>query len=126
MTRNFWKMLRKLSIDPSAMSKQMEDTLEKDDPELFQHLLRIKALDLLPVDIWFQRCFAEVLDQDAVVRIWDKVIGGSLKILPQVAAVVLICLRVTLLHLKVAADVLALLQKVPREASDCAVNKVLE
>lgn len=46
----------------------MEDTLEKEDAELFQHLLRIKAFPVLPVDVWFRRCFAEVLDEDALVR----------------------------------------------------------
>ncbi|CAN7937383.1 unnamed protein product [Ixodes hexagonus] len=126
MTRNFWKQLKKLSIDSCLMSKQMEDTLEKEDAELFQHLLRIKAFPVLPVDVWFRRCFAEVLDEDALVRVWDKVIGGSVKFLPQVGAVLLMSLRTSLLHLRSVGDVLGLLSKVPKEASDVVVNKVLE
>lgn len=126
MTRNFWRQLKKLSIDSCPMSKQMEDTLEKEDAELFQHLLRIKAFPVLPVDVWFRRCFAEVLDEDALVRVWDKVIGGSVKFLPQVGAVLLMSLRTSLLQLRGVGDVLELLSKVPKDASDVVVNKVLE
>ncbi|EEC10476.1 RAB GTPase-activating protein, putative [Ixodes scapularis] len=126
MTRNFWRQLKKLSIDSCLMSKQMEDTLEKEDAELFQHLLRIKAFPVLPVDVWFRRCFAEVLDEDALVRVWDKVIGGSVKFLPQVGAVLLMSLRTSLLQLRGVGDVLELLSKVPKDASDVVVNKVLE
>ncbi|KAG0412737.1 hypothetical protein HPB47_010129 [Ixodes persulcatus] len=126
MTRNFWRQLKKLSIDSCPMSKQMEDTLEKEDAELFQHLLRIKAFPVLPVDVWFRRCFAEVLDVDALVRVWDKVIGGSVKFLPQVGAVLLMSLRTPLLQLRGVGDVLELLSKVPKDASDVVVNKVLE
>lgn len=126
MTRNFWRQLKKLSIDSCPMSKQMEDTLEKEDAELFQHLLRIKAFPVLPVDVWFRRCFAEVLDVDALVRVWDKVIGGSVKFLPQVGAVLLMSLRTSLLQLRGVGDVLELLSKVPKDASDVVVNKVLE
>ncbi|KAL1471405.1 hypothetical protein MTO96_039948 [Rhipicephalus appendiculatus] len=43
MTRNFWKHLKKLAIDSDAMGKQVEDMLEKEDHELFQQLLKIKA-----------------------------------------------------------------------------------
>ncbi|XP_050023250.1 TBC1 domain family member 7 [Dermacentor andersoni] len=126
LTRNFWKHLKKLAVDSDAMGKQVEDTLEKEDHELFQQLLKIKAFPVLPLETWFQRCFAEVLDEDALVRIWDKVIGGSTKILPDVAALLLMSLRAALLSATVTADVLTLLSKISKEASEAVVNRALE
>lgn len=126
MTRNFWKHLKKLSIDSDAMGKQVEDTLEKEDHELFQQLLKIKAFPVLPLETWFQRCFAEVLDEDALVRLWDKVIGGSTRVLPDVAALLLMSLRVALLSATVTADVLTLLSKISKETSEAVVNRALE
>ncbi|KAH7935683.1 TBC1 domain family member 7 [Rhipicephalus sanguineus] len=126
LTRNFWKHLKKLSIDSDAMGKQVEDTLEKEDHELFQQLLKIKAFPVLPLETWFQRCFAEVLDEDALVRLWDKVIGGSTRVLPDVAALLLMSLRVALLSATVTADVLTLLSKISKETSEAVVNRALE
>ncbi|KAK8770060.1 TBC1 domain family member 7-like [Amblyomma americanum] len=126
LTRNFWQHLQKLAIDATAMGRQVEDTLEKEDHELFQQLLRVKAFPVLPLETWFQRCFAEVLDEDALVRIWDKVIGGSAKILPHVAALLLMSLRSTLLSVTALADVLTLLDRVPKEVSEAVVNRALE
>nr|XP_037288138.1 LOW QUALITY PROTEIN: TBC1 domain family member 7-like [Rhipicephalus microplus] len=126
MTRNFWKHLKKLAIDSDAMGKQVEDTLEKEDYELFQQLLKIKAFPVLPMETWFQRCFAEVLDEDALVRLWDKVIGGSTRVLPDVAALLLMSLRVALLSATVTADVLTLLSKISKETSEAVVNRALE
>uniref|UniRef100_L7M7S8 TBC1 domain family member 7 n=1 Tax=Rhipicephalus pulchellus TaxID=72859 RepID=L7M7S8_RHIPC len=126
LTRNFWKHLKKLAIDSDAMGKQVEDTLEKEDHELFQQLLKIKAFPVLPLETWFQRCFAEVLDEDALVRLWDKVIGGSTRVLPDVAALLLMSLRVALLNATVTADVLTLLSKISKDISEAVVNRALE
>ncbi|XP_077549798.1 TBC1 domain family member 7 [Haemaphysalis longicornis] len=126
MTRNFWKHLQKLGIDSEAMSKQVEDTLDKEDHELFQHLLKIKAFPLLLLDTWFHRCFAEVLDEDALVRVWDKVVGGSTKILPNVAALLLMSLRSSLLAIDTLSDVHTLLSKISKETSEAVVNRALE
>ncbi|KAL3248291.1 hypothetical protein MRX96_056553 [Rhipicephalus microplus] len=117
---------KKLAIDSDAMGKQVEDTLEKEDYELFQQLLKIKAFPVLPMETWFQRCFAEVLDEDALVRLWDKVIGGSTRVLPDVAALLLMSLRVALLSATVTADVLTLLSKISKETSEAVVNRALE
>ncbi|XP_064477372.1 TBC1 domain family member 7-like [Ornithodoros turicata] len=125
MTRNFWKLLKGLPTDTSLMTKQMEDILDKEDHELYQHLIKVKAMSVLPVDTWFQRCFADVLDTDALVRVWDRVVGGSTKILPQVATALLTSIRSSLMHHKTASDILQAIENVPKEASSAIISKTL-
>lgn len=38
-------------------------------------------LDALPLDQWYGTCFAGILPNQSIIRIWDKIIGGSHKII---------------------------------------------
>lgn len=37
-------------------------------------------LDTLPLEQWYGTCFAGVLTNQSIIRIWDKICGGSRKI----------------------------------------------
>lgn len=47
---------------------------------LYRHLDENNLLDALPLEQWFGTCFAGVLTNQSLIRIWDKICGGSRKI----------------------------------------------
>jgi hypothetical protein len=53
--------------------------------KLYSHCEKIGLNEEIPLWIWFTRGFAGVLHYSALEKIWDKVIGGSIKILAYVA-----------------------------------------
>lgn len=56
-------------------------------------------LTALPLDRWYETCFAGVLAKPALVRVWDKICGGSRKIVVFVCVVMLTVLgRRIVLH----------------------------
>lgn len=50
----------------------------------FSHIRRYlddnNLLDALPLEQWYGTCFAGVLTNQSIIRIWDKICGGSRKI----------------------------------------------
>lgn len=46
----------------------------------FRHLDENNLLDALPLEQWYGTCFAGVLTNQSLIRIWDKICGGSRKI----------------------------------------------
>lgn len=53
--------------------------------KLYSHCEKIGLNEVIPLWAWFARGFAGVLHFSALEKIWDKVIGGSIKILAYVA-----------------------------------------
>ncbi|XP_076347337.1 TBC1 domain family member 7 isoform X2 [Tachypleus tridentatus] len=111
MTRNFCQFQRKFSNTFPSLHERLTSILEKEDPDLYRHLLSIKGFKSLPTHLWFSQCFAEVLHENALERIWDKVIGSSSVILAFVGAALLITLRRTLLAMDNSEEVVKYMRK---------------
>ncbi|OAD59196.1 TBC1 domain family member 7 [Eufriesea mexicana] len=47
--------------------------LEREDPELYKHLVKIEAIHNIPYDIWFCSCFAGTISNGSIAKIWDKI-----------------------------------------------------
>uniref|UniRef100_A0A0K2TDW8 TBC1 domain family member 7 n=2 Tax=Lepeophtheirus salmonis TaxID=72036 RepID=A0A0K2TDW8_LEPSM len=73
--------------------KRIMDDLEKSfikklsniHPKLYSYCEKIDLLNNLPIRVWISRAFAGVIHENVLVKVWDKVIGGSMKILVFVA-----------------------------------------
>lgn len=100
--------------------------LEKEDQILFNHLLDIGACNAIPLQSWLCSCFAGVISESSLGKIWDKVTGGSCKILVFVAVVILRTLRRNLLLCKMLDNVLNCLNNIPEETAEVIVNKAIE
>ncbi|KFM76008.1 TBC1 domain family member 7, partial [Stegodyphus mimosarum] len=124
--RNFVLYQRKFSINIKSLREQLEAVLRKEDSALYEHLRLIKAFEIIPVDLWFGRYFAQVLHKSSLARICDKVIGGSCKILSYVGAAILIVRRHPLLAQTGPEAAIELLKKIPEDTSDVVVNKALD
>lgn len=42
--------------------------LEREDPELYKHLVKIEALYNIPYDIWFSSCFAGTISNGSIAK----------------------------------------------------------
>lgn len=75
-------ILRKIPQDAYNDAVQFyHDFLSKNESKLYTHLDEIGFNYDIPLKKWFCRAFAGVLHTCALEKIWDKVLGGSLKIL---------------------------------------------
>ncbi|XP_025156423.1 TBC1 domain family member 7 isoform X2 [Harpegnathos saltator] len=72
--------------------------LERDDMELYKHLIKIDTLYNLPYDTWFYSCFAGTICDGSIAKIWDKITVGAYRILVFVAVITLTTLRRLLLR----------------------------
>ena len=44
---------------------------------LLRHLISLDTFDHLPLERWFQTCFAGFIIETSLVRIWDKLLSGT-------------------------------------------------
>jgi len=93
LSRNFFNLSKKYHDRLPGLIDSVETVLEKEDSELHKHLTAIRGLDDLPYNEWFYRCFAGFLPVPSLLRIWDRIIGGSIKILMYVVVAMLLSLR---------------------------------
>ncbi|XP_076382717.1 TBC1 domain family member 7 isoform X1 [Megalopta genalis] len=100
--------------------------LEKEDPELYKHLVEIEALHNIPYDVWFCSCFAGTISDGSIVKIWDKIAVGAHRILIFVTVVTLTTLRRLLLRCENIDSILDTISNIPEESSEVIVNKAIE
>ncbi|CAD6240790.1 GSCOCG00008919001-RA-CDS [Cotesia congregata] len=100
--------------------------LEKEDSDLYEHLLQFEVFNNIPFDRWFCSCFAETICDGSLPKIWDKIAVGAYKILAFVAAVIFITLRRFLLNCDSLDCVLDTISHINEETSEMIVNKAIE
>lgn len=75
IARGFYRFVFGFKDSMPRLSDATRSILEREDPELYGHLIRLAAFDVIRVDRWFICLFAGVLRESALVKIWDKLIG---------------------------------------------------
>ncbi|CAH0555855.1 unnamed protein product [Brassicogethes aeneus] len=100
--------------------------LEKEDNNLYKHLRKNGILENLPLDKWFICCFAGILNETALGKIWDKFVAGSVKIMAFVATILLINFKSKLLKCTEIYDAQNCLKEIPDEIADVIANKSIE
>ncbi|XP_066581621.1 TBC1 domain family member 7 isoform X2 [Prorops nasuta] len=118
--------LQKFQIEVGRLQECAYTLLEREDPDLSKHLSKIEALNSLPFDIWFFSCFAGVICDGSIPKIWDKITVGAYKVLVFVAVITLTTLRRALLRSENLDSVLDTINNMTEETSEVIVNKALE
>ncbi|KAJ8920268.1 hypothetical protein NQ315_011929 [Exocentrus adspersus] len=126
LAKNFYENVDKFQADIPKLTECSYNLLEKEDAELYKYLHRIGVLDNLPVGRWFDCCFAGVLNETALAKIWDKICGGSYKILAYVVVVLLTNLKIRILKCSSLTGVLQCIKNIPEETADIIANKSIE
>lgn len=126
ISKGFFQFVDKFSNDVPKLTEYTRNLLEKEDQLLFNHLLSIGALNSIPLQSWLCSCFAGIISESSLGKIWDKLTGGSCKILVFVAVVILRTLRRNLLNCLMTNNVLNCLRNIPEETAEVIVNKAIE
>lgn len=119
-------IVKKIHGDVSRLQECTCSLLEREDPELHKHLIKIKALQFLPFEMWFCSCFAGTISDSSIPKIWDKIVAGSYKILVFVAAVILTTLRRLLLRCEGIDYIIDCINNISEETVEMIVNKAIE
>lgn len=101
ITKGFYKCALEIADDFSELKKLTYKLLEKECPHISRyfsrhsfvakqskqmcrlicsHFEKTNLLEALPLEQWYASCFSGVLTKPSLVRIWDKICGGSRKI----------------------------------------------
>ncbi|XP_011704492.1 PREDICTED: TBC1 domain family member 7 isoform X2 [Wasmannia auropunctata] len=118
--------VEKLQKEVGKLQECTYTLLEKEDVELYKHLVKIDALHNLPYNSWFYSCFAGVICNGSIAKIWDKITVGAYRILVFVAVVTLTTLRRLLLRCENIDQVLDTINNITEETSEVIVNKAIE
>ncbi|XP_068090736.1 TBC1 domain family member 7 isoform X2 [Hyperolius riggenbachi] len=110
----------------TPMQKAFEHYLNLEDNRLLTHLKTNNALDKLPYNLWFRKCFAGCLPATSLQRVWDKVVSGSCKILIFIAVEIMLTFKMKLLTLNNAYSINNFLEKIPEDSTDPIVNKAVD
>ncbi|KAG8571797.1 hypothetical protein GDO81_011786 [Engystomops pustulosus] len=108
------------------LQKGFEHYLNIEDGRLVSHLKACSALEKLPYDLWFRKCFAGCLPPSTLQRIWDKLVSGSCKILLFVAVEILLTFKMKVMALNNTESINEFLQKIPEDNTDPIVNKAID
>jgi len=126
LTRNFIKNLYKVKENGVMLYENFLALLKKEDLEVYNHLEHINAIQLLPFKSWQNCCFAGTLHDKFLEKIWDKVIGGSCKVLPYVGVALLMTCRRPLLSYESSQEVNKYIYLLTEEASELIANQAIE
>lgn len=108
------------------LQKGFEHYLNIEDSRLVTHLKACGALDKLPYNLWFRKCFAGCLPPSSLQRVWDKLVSGSCKILVFVAVEILLTFKMKVMALNNAESINEFLKKIPEDNTDPIVNKAID
>ncbi|KAM4706136.1 TBC1 domain family member 7 [Rhinophrynus dorsalis] len=108
------------------LQKAFEHYLSLEDNRLGTHLKNINALERLPYDLWFKKCFAGCLAASSLQRVWDKLVSGSCKILVFVAVEILVTFKMKVMALNNADSINKFLEKIPEDNTDPIVSKAID
>ncbi|XP_011301260.1 TBC1 domain family member 7 [Fopius arisanus] len=122
----FLDHVQKFHKDVGKLLECTLQLLEREDPTLYKHLGKFEGLNNIPLDDWFCSCFAGIISDGSIPKIWDKVAVGAYKILVFVAIVILTTFRRVLLQCDSIDGILDAISHINEETSELIVNKAIE
>ncbi|GAB6026177.1 TBC1 domain member 7 [Chamberlinius hualienensis] len=126
LTKHFIKVLKKLRENYNSLRDCFCQNLSQTDNKLYKHLDQLQTLNSLPLLQWFSRCFAGTLHESSLGTIWDKVIGGSSKVLVFVAVAILSTCQLPLLNYQTSQEITQYISRFSEEASKMIVQEALD
>ncbi|XP_061391941.1 TBC1 domain family member 7 [Musca vetustissima] len=81
LAKEFYACTLDIQQECPRLKELTQTLLKKEDIQLYNHLdnLDVFKSDQL-LDRWYITCFAGVINESTLVRVWDKICGGSKKI----------------------------------------------
>ncbi|KAF9811073.1 hypothetical protein SFRURICE_012472 [Spodoptera frugiperda] len=126
LAKSLTDVVRNMQRELPKLKEAFITMLEKEDGDVFNHLVDINAMEVLPLTKWFNCCYAGILDDTSLTKIWDKVCSGAPKILSFVAVMLVITLRRNILRSKHSDEVLKCVSQIPEQCEEVVANKAIE
>ncbi|XP_066253163.1 TBC1 domain family member 7 isoform X1 [Euwallacea similis] len=126
IAKKFYENIAKIKSEVPKFVEITYAILEKEDPELYRALQSASVLDNLPLLQWFDCCFAGIIHDNCLIKIWDKVCRGSYKILAYLVAATLMTLKHRKVKINDPVAITLAIKKLPEETSDVIVNKTVD
>ncbi|CAB3387185.1 Hypothetical predicted protein [Cloeon dipterum] len=126
VSKGFFNFLSRLAIEMPKLSECTLTLLEKEDCELNTYMQERELLANLPLFDWYTSMFAVVLSESSLCKIWDKMVGGSYKILIFVAVALCVNLKKQIMSCETLDHLLILFENVSEDMSEVVVNKALD
>ncbi|KAI8046450.1 TBC1 domain family member 7 [Drosophila gunungcola] len=127
IAKGFYKYTRELKKECGKLKEQTQIMLKREDQSLFNHLEELGLFDgnSTLLDNWYITCFAGVICETVLVKIWDKVCGGSRKIVVFLFVELVKDIKSLLLKQKSLTDVKRLIETV-KDIDGVIVNKAIK
>ncbi|XP_016981454.1 TBC1 domain family member 7 [Drosophila rhopaloa] len=127
IAKGFYKYTRELKKECAKLKEQTHIMLKREDQSLFNHLEELGLFDSNStlLDNWYITCFAGVICETVLVKIWDKVCGGSRKIVVFLFVELAKDIKSLILKQKSLADVKRLIETV-KDVDGVIVNKAIK
>lgn len=128
ITKGFYQLSQEIASDLPKLVNLTQTTLEKEDNETYKHICQIGANNRLPYETWYQSCFSGVISERALVRIWDRICGGSITIVVFVLVIILLSYKRNIMRMKDVHEVVHMVEQLREdpEAADLIVSKAIE
>merc|ERR1719370_394576 len=97
-----------------------------EDPTLLEHLSSLHILSSLPFSRLWAQGLSQLFHPSLLSRLWDKVIGGSVKVLVYVLAAAFNRCRLDLLTVETSDLVIQVLQGMKEERQEAALTSGLD
>ncbi|KAL4703366.1 hypothetical protein ACJJTC_015444 [Scirpophaga incertulas] len=126
LAKNLTEVVKQMQKDLPKLKESFQSMLEKEDGDLYNHLLDVNALEMLPLTKWFNCGFAGILDDTSLTKIWDKLCSGAPKILSFVAVMLVITLRRSIMKAHSVEEVLKCISEIPEQYEEVIAIKAIE
>ncbi|XP_052865648.1 TBC1 domain family member 7 [Anopheles cruzii] len=128
MAKSLYDYSEEVALEMGKLSDLTYTTLEKEDSTLYKHLKSCDMLTTLPLADWYRSFFAGVLSEPALIRVWDKICGGAIKIVVYVMIETLRILRWRVTRCTELDALLKLIESIKNEqdTADVIVNAAIE
>ncbi|XP_056635350.1 TBC1 domain family member 7 [Diorhabda sublineata] len=126
MFKNFWESVQKFHPELDKLVEKTFFILEKEDPAYYRIIKKNDLFKNLPVDMWIDCCFAGVLKDMFVEKIWDKFLGGSYLIFVFASVMLLMTLRGRITNCTSLAATHEFVKCLPDETAGIITNKAIE
>lgn len=127
IAKEFFEFTKEIKSEFPKLRELTVTLLEKEDIHLYNHLEKYEILNNLPLEKWYTSCFAGVIrEPSCLVRVWDKICGGSRKIVVFVLIVILKTMKMSIMRSTTVQQVKEIVEKKKEDQDDLIVNKAIE
>lgn len=126
VAKEFYAFTVEIQNDFPKLKELTFNLLEKEDAELYSHLEKHDILQHIPLESWYANCFASTISEPALIRIWDKICGGSRKIVVFVFLVLLKTLKMNFMRCNDLKQFCDHMEKKTEDQDDLIVKQAIE